>query len=215
MRSRTELEIEARALQLRAEEMRVARQSGENAAFGATATLLVFPASQYRVNAASEYESTITHSFIRRIEVSMAREEPEYRLKEEELVTSPKGELLRYYDNVELIVSDDVMDVLSAGYQKLDEDRLRERIEPLVDRVQSSTFPAPATKDDVAEVEELVKDFDFSAAARLRTRMDALDMIEGRLEPGDFIARAVARQECFSVSERIAVGYQLNERMDV
>lgn len=220
MKTRREMQIEARRIE------EVGRQSLEDRRRGSGSELAVaasvaplvlfsFPESSVRINAASEFEGPLTHRMLRRIEFSENDPEGEYQLVEEEFVSSDESELVRHYEPVALMASDDPYDVVVAGYQRLDEDRLRERIEPVVDRLEANTFPEPITNEAIAEVERLVSDLDLAPGSKLRMKMDAIAFLEGRLEAGDFVARTVARQECYQPDQSIAMGQRLSETIEV
>src|SRR4051812_12880985 len=201
MRTRNQLEIEARQLEQAARDLRQEPIAGgeQTLAFAAAGALplFTFPENTVRLNAASEFQGPLSHRMVRYIDAVQRPGGTEYRLMEEEFVSSADGESVRHYDPIELVTSDDPLDVLSAGYERLDEDRLAERIQPVIDRVEANTFAEPANVEDLEEIQNATAELDLSAAAKMRTKADAIDLLEGRLEPGDFVARSVGRQQCF------------------
>lgn len=207
MKTRTELETEARRIEAMARES-LGVSDARASIVTATGPLHVFPETAVKVNAASEFEGPLTHRILRHIAAAEKAGRIEFSLVEEEFVSSAAGLPFRHYDPIELVTSNEALDVLSAGYQRIDEDRLSERIEPIVDRIEASTFQESASADDVAEIETVAAELTLSAAARMRLKMDAVDLLEGRLEPGDFVARTVARQECFQRGERVTLSRQ-------
>lgn len=221
MKTRQEMQIEARRIE------EVGRQSLEDRRRGSGSELAIatasvaplvlfsFPESSMRINAASEFEGALTHRMLRRIELAENDPEGEYQLVEEEFVSSDDGQLVRHYEPVSLVASDDPLEVLSAGYQRLDEDHLRERLAPVMDRIEANTFPEPVTNAAIAEVERLVSDLALSPAAKLRMKVDAVAFLEGRMETGDFVARTVARQECYQPEEKITVGQRITETVEI
>src|SRR5688572_3197768 len=134
MRTRNQLEIEARQLEQAARESMQGRVAASEQTLALAAAgalpLFTFPESTVRLNAASEFQGPLSHRMVRYIDAVQRPSGMEYRLMEEEFVSSAEGEPVRHYDPIELVTSDDALDVLSAGYQRLDEDRLAERIEP-------------------------------------------------------------------------------------
>ena len=58
-------------------------------------------------------------------------------------------------------------------------------------------------------------DLALSTAAQMRVKSDAVDLLEGRLELGDFIARTVARQDCFDSAQRVELTHEITESIEV
>jgi len=221
MRTRQEMQIEARRIETLGRQTSGDRRPGSTTDLALTTAdvsprvLFSFPESSVRINSASEFEGPLTHRMLRRIEQAENDPEGEYRLVEEEFVSSSDGQLVRHYEPVALVSSDDPLEVLSAGYQRLDEDQLRERIEPVLDRMEANTFPEPVTKADIAEVARLVSHLELPPAAKLRMKVDAVAFLEGTMEAGDFVARTVARQECYRPVERITVSERISEAVEI
>src|SRR4051812_29288130 len=122
MRTRGELGIEARGLEQR---MRDSREE-----LGAK-SLFTYPESSVKLNVGSESGSPLVHRMLRHITSIQGRTGPEYRLIEEEFVSNWEGQLVRHYEPIEIRTDDDAFGILSAGFQRLDEDRLWERIQPV------------------------------------------------------------------------------------
>jgi hypothetical protein len=219
MRTRNQLEIEARQLEQTARDSMQGQVAASDQTLALAAAgalpLFTFPESTVRLNAASEFQGPLSHRMVRYIDAVQRPSGMEYRLMEEEFVSSADGEPVRHYDPIELVTSDDALDALSAGYQRLDEDRLAERIESVVDRIEANTFAEPANGEDLAEIEKATTELGLSATAKMRTKADAIDLLEGRLEPGDFVARSVGRQECFQAAQRMVVVRQITESTEV
>ena len=89
------------------------------------------------------------------------------------------------------------------------------RIEPVVARIEAEGFTEAERADAVAELDRASSELDLSVTARMRMRIDMIDLLEGRLELGDFVARTVARQECFAVTQRVALSEQCRESIEV
>ena len=79
----------------------------------------------------------------------------------------------------------------------------------------SNGFTEDEQAEEVAELDRSVSELALSATARMRMRIDMIDLLEGRLEMGDFVARTVARQECFAVTQRVALSQQCTESIGV
>lgn len=83
-------------------------------------------------------------------------------------------------------------DVLKAGYELAEEERLTVQLESFVDRNEDRADPADS--ESVAEVEAIVEADLLSPADRLRTKAEAVEFLEGRLDRRAFIAQVVERQ---------------------
>lgn len=218
MRTRNQLEIEARRIEQAARDSVPSWQAAGESTLAVAAVgplqLFAFPESTVRFNG-PEIQGPLSHRMVRHIDVLQRPSGVEYRLIEEEFIFTADGEPVRHYDPIELVTSDDALDVLSAGYQRLDEDRLAERIEAVVDRIEAKSLDEPASVEDLAEIEKATAELALTATAKMRTKADAIDMLEGRLEPGDFVARSIGRQECFQVAPRMAVVRQITESIEI
>jgi len=205
MRTRTELEIEARRIEQQARETR--------SELGAK-PLFTFPESSVELNAGSETGSPLVHRMLRHITSIQGHAGPEFRLIEEEFVSDSKGRLVRHYDPIEVSTDGGALGIISAGYQRMDEDRLWERVEPVVQRIEMNGFTESEHSEAVAEVERCTSEMDLPASARLRVKSDTIDLLEGRLELGDFVSRTVARQECFAIAQRATLSRQITECLE-
>lgn len=195
---REELELEARrldqrGLQLWSEYSREFSMAPSSAKPEAV-TLFTFPLSTARFVSSGGRGAQEVHQIVRRIEYFPTERGPEFTLIEEESVSDSAGRFLRRYESLPLVTTDGAMEALIAGYQRTDEDRIRERIEPIAARIESMAFGGVATCDAVAEVEAAVADLNLSPSAQMRVRGDAIAFVEGRMEAGDFIARTASRQ---------------------
>src|SRR5215207_3063467 len=129
MKTRNEIEFEAQHLEQRLRDLRA-----DAIANTVTATprdsvqrwsLFTFPESSVKVFATDPVHP-LTHRMTRHVEVVVGGSGLEYRLIEEEFVSDSEGRVLRHYDPIDLETSDIAFDVISAGYRRVDEDRLRE-----------------------------------------------------------------------------------------
>ena len=206
MRTRAELDLQTRRLEQRA---RATRDE-----LGAK-PLFTYPESSVELNVGPDTGSVLVHRMLRHITSIQGRTGPEYRLIEEEFVSNSEGQLVRHYEPIEIHTDNDAFGILSAGFQRLDEDRLWERIEPVVQRIQLNGFTESEHAEATAEVERCGSELDLPASARLRVKTDTIDLLEGRLELGDFVSRTVARQECFAVNQRAAHSRQITECLEI
>lgn len=219
MRTRAELEIVARTLEQRLHERQ--SESGQQPEVPLTGgpaqseTLFAFPQSTAALRAGADAEGPLIRRMTRRIETVQTGARASFRLMEDESVADSNGRLVRHYDPVEIATSTQAFEVVSAGYQRLDQDRLWERIEPLVARIEAKGFTESERAEAVAELAHSAAELGLSVTARMRMRIDMIDLLEGRLELGDFVARTVARQECFAVNQRIARSEQCTESIEV
>lgn len=219
MRTRSELEIVARRLeqQIRGNPTELgSRPEVSLAGPGSRAeALFTFPERTVTLRAGSASECPQTHRMVRHIDAVQTGTGPEFRLSEEEFVSNPAGELVRHYEPIDIASDGGALGIVSVGFQRLDEDRLWERIEPVVAQIEADGFTEGEQAAAVAELDRSVSELGLSATARMRMRIDMIDLLEGRLEMGDFVARTVARQECFAPQQRVAESQQYTEAIGV
>jgi hypothetical protein len=218
MRTRTELQIEARRLEQRAHEIRQAsHRSAADVTSGASSTLplFTFPESSVRLSHPSDLGSPVTHRMVRYILAAHERTDPEYKLIEEESVSDSEGRVVRRYDSVELATSGSALDIVSAGFKRIDEDRLYERCEPILAQTSTNGFTRSEWENALSRIQAVTADVALSTASQMRVKSDAVDLLEGRLELGDFIARTVARQDCFDSAQRVELTHDITESIEV
>ena len=96
-------------------------------------------------------------------------------------------------DEASVVVSSaSAYDVLKTGYELAEEERLAAALERYAERSEDRADPVDG--ETVAEVEAILETNLLPNTERLRTRMEAVEFLEGRLEPSVFIARAIERQ---------------------
>lgn len=219
MRTRSELEVVASRIEQRLRERPSELSSRPETALAATASrseaLFTFPESTVALRTGSASDEPQIHRMVRHIATVQTGTGPEFRLVEEEFVSNAAGQLVRHYEPLEIATDGGALGIVSAGFQRLDEDRLWERIEPVVARIEAEGFTEAERADAVAELDRASSELDLSVTARMRMRIDMIDLLEGRLEMGDFVARTVARQECFAVTQRVALSEQCTESIEV
>ncbi len=218
MKTRKEMESEARRLEQRMRESRGEPVAGAEigVAVGgvAPATLFTFPESSVRFGATEQSGGPYTHRMLRHVDGVDRSGSFEYRLIEEEFVSDSEGRDVRHYEPIDLTTSESAFDVVSAGFRRLDEDRLFERVAPIVAHCTANGFTTDEWNNAVSRIQQLASDLDLSVASQMRVKSDAIDLLEGRLELGDFVARAVERQECFR-DQRVTLSRTITESIEV
>jgi hypothetical protein len=131
-----------------------------------------------------------------------------FRLMERETdVTGPdRGE--RNAAGALLASSPSAFDVLTAGYEMVEEERLSAALERYTEPSEDRT--GPADSETVAEVEAVLETSLLPAADRLRTKAEVVEFLEGRLETSALIARTIERQ-----CSRESYGERLTERHEL
>ncbi len=186
----------------------------ERRAPGATATpgeatsrlLLELPESRFTTEHFGA-EPIHTHHRLRRIEVALDGDVPEFRLLQDETETTASENVVREIGPVLMLRSDSAFDVLEDGYELGEEERLGELLAPFADRIEEMGFVDEVDPALVERVAAIVDAGDLCPAARLRCKMDIVEFLEGRLEPSKFITAAIERQvyregQCEALVER-------------
>lgn len=117
-----------------------------------------------------------------------------FRLMERETEAAGSTVATRSSDPVEVMVSRSGFDLLHAGYEMVEEDRLFERLAPYSERIEDREDRDPVDDREVAEVEAVLETHLLPPSDRLRMKADIVEFLEGRLEAGVFIAHAIDRQ---------------------
>ncbi len=220
MITRKELEIETGRLEqhLREAQCELISNAGSPIAISGIAAkpLFTFPESTVAIIAGSETGRAETHRMVRHVTIVNAPAGLSYRLIEEEFVSDSNGQLVRHYDPIEISTDGGAFGILSAGFQRLDEDRLWERLEPVVPLIEAKGWSTDfECAEAVAEVERCTSELNLPSSARMRVKADVIDLLEGRLELGDFVARTVARQECYALVQHAVLSRQITESIEV
>ena len=218
MKTKSELLAEAHRLEQRVHESTVLSRASVGArgiVSSGAIPVLIFPDTSVRLSDPSDSGLSFTHILVRYILARQDRTNLEYKLMEEESVADSEDRVVRRYDPVELATSERAVDVLSAGFRRIDEDRLLERLEPITAEFARNGFTHREWEDALSTVQEVTSDLALCAASQMRVKSDAIDLLEGRLELGDFIARTVARQDCFDFEQRIELTNEFTESIVV
>ncbi len=116
-----------------------------------------------------------------------------FRLMERETAAGESATMVRAGEPTEVMVSRSGFDLLHAGYEMVEEDRLFERLAPYTERIEERDGRDPLDEREVAEVEAVLETHLLPPSDRLRMKADIVEFLEGRLEAGVFIAHAIDR----------------------
>lgn len=95
-------------------------------------------------------------------------------------------------DGILLASSPSAYEVLSAGYEMAEEERLAKDLEPYAERSEETVDPAD--RETVSSVEAILGSSRLSSSDRIRTKAEIVEFLEGRLEPNELISRTIERQ---------------------
>lgn len=127
----------------------------------------------------------------RHVEARMENDELMFCLVERECDLDAQGRLLRDRDPEAVMASPSSFDLLLAGYELVEQDRLAEALAPYVEHEDSDLRADPTV---VAEVEQILEAGPLPAPDRMRAKAEIVDFLEGRLKASDFIEHAIDRQ---------------------
>ena len=180
MKTLHEIQVEARQLTVLGQQYREEHRHGEGRVAVAAVALELTRLPQ---------ASALVHEE-RSIDVVMRGDAVFYRLVEREAPRA--GDLPSADAPTVVMIGDSVFDVLRAGYELAEEERLSDRLAPYADR------DAPSAESDAgeaaAEVEAILETDQLSPSNQLRMRAEIGAFLDGRLEANDLIARTIARQ---------------------
>lgn len=208
MKTQREIWLEARRLEHLgnqfAEEQR--RASLDNRFYrDAFSVLFTFPESHFT----SHVDDGALHGNLRRrrIEVGLAGAALEYRLLQDEVETTEAGQIVRNERLVLVAASDSAADVLEEGYELAEEERLGEALTPVLEKLSTGEFARGIEPHVVEEIEAIVEAAELLPAARLHSRAEIEKLLDGQLEPDEFIAGAIKRHR-----QRETIGEVVAER---
>jgi hypothetical protein len=219
MKTHREIVIEAQRLEESARHF--AGEQRGNASGGAAREafwiLFAYPESRFtsRVGGADDAEVVHTHHRLRRIEAAMVGDAIEYRLTQDELETTEAGEVVHEVRPVLMLTSDNAVDALEEGYELGEQERLCEVLAPFTERAEAGEFAESVEPQLVEEIEAIIGSDELLPASRLHAKADIVKLLDGRLEPDEFINAAIARHRqreiiCESLaehpSERMLIG---------
>ena len=145
----------------------------------------------------------------RHIEIAVADGQPFFALVEMERVTDSLGRELHRSERRILTTSDQAGEIVRAGYLKLDADRVGERLERVMDRIQ---LAGSRLENDPDVLTKITEGLALSPAGRMRFRADAQAFAEGRLDAGELVRRTVERQ--IGYNAEMTVGRSMAEKVD-
>lgn len=194
MRSHREIQNEAQRLVLQGREYLAERR-----ALAADAPVVALPRVLARLpdsrvavaNVALLAESEAREEHRQRhIEADIENDELMFRLIERENQLDAEGRVLREGEPETIMVSRSGFDLLLAGYELVEEERLAEALAPYAAReIGDAKFDPVA----VAKIEEILETSELPVADRMRAKADIVDFLEGRLDAGEFIEHAIDR----------------------
>lgn len=200
MKTHPELLIEARRLETLGSEY---ERGGD---FAAARFLLSLPDSPVRKASLGAEERSIMRRWI---DVTMVEGMLEYRLWQSTSDLS-EGENRKGESAPTLVMaSDSAFDALAEGYERSEHDRLDRALAAFIERVEREEFGESIDPTLIEEIEKIVEADELAPAARLSAKADIVELLEGRLDPSEFIAVAIERQyrrevERESIEERPA-----------
>lgn len=180
-------------------------QRRDTALRDAFSVLFSFPESRFTSHVDADGGIAIhTHHRLRRIEAAVAGDVPEYRLVQDEIETNEAGATVKETGPLLMLTSDSAVDALEEGYELGEEERLSEALAPYMERAEAGEFAESVEPHVVEEIEAIVEAGDLLPASRLHAKADIAKLLDGRLEPDEFITAAIARQwHCEAVHENI------------
>lgn len=123
----------------------------------------------------------------------MERDVLVYRLVDQEPEINPSGRSVQEDAPAIVMSSQSAFEVLHAGYELVEEERLATLLAPYAGRNEGLNGSRFATGKAASEVEAIVETDLFSPAGRLRTKAEIAEFLEGWLEASAFIPRAIGR----------------------
>lgn len=172
----------------------------------AFSVLFSFPESRFTSHVTTgDRVATHTHRQLRRIEATLVGDVPEYRLVQDEIETNETGATVREVSPVLMLTSDSAVEVLEEGYELAEEERLSDALAPFMERAEAGEFEDSVEPHVVEEIEAIIGAGDLLPASRMHAKDDIVKLLDGRLEPDEFITAVISRQRhCEQVHENIA-----------
>ncbi len=195
MRPHREIQNEGERLVLLGREYLAERRglAAEGSIVALPRVLARLPDSRVTVaNAALAEESEVSQLHRERhVEADIENDELMFRLIEREHQLDADGRVLSEGQPESVMFSRSGFDLLLAGYELVEEERLAEALAPYADREDGELKSDP---ESVARVEEILETSELPAADRMRAKAEIVDFLEGRLKANDFIEHAIDRQ---------------------
>jgi hypothetical protein len=192
MKTRAEIQAEAVRIEALGREYRAAQARAPEGQ-APEPILLRYPDSRVTVAQADRPEDQRVFLRRRHLQVAGGAKVTMYALVEIESELDGLGRELREAKPSMITTDRTPFRLLCAGYELAEEDRLADQLLPYVDRVDEIDDDESLQEKWAAEVESIVEAGQLSPSARLRTHVDIVQFLEGRLEAGEFITRTIAR----------------------
>jgi hypothetical protein len=186
----------------------VIRAAESPGAAGPTRVVFHFPPTRVTRHHPPGAEEPRTRLTWRWIEVG--GNERRYDLCQEWAEMSAAG---RTVDQAEAFVelqSESAEEVLEEGHERALEERLTESLAPYLNRLEADGFAEANEPALTQAIEQIVESGALAPGARLRAKADIIALLEGRLEPGEFITAAIARH---SLRENETLAARQGERL--
>lgn len=174
----------------------------------AFSVIFSFPESSFTSRVAgvgADAGAAHTHRRLRRIETALVGDAIEYRLVQDEIEATSAGAVVRETSPVLMLTTDSAEEALEEGYELGEQERLSEALAPFMERAEAGEFVDAVEPHVVGEIENIVAAGDLLPASRLHAKADIIKLLDGRLEPDEFITSAILRQrDCDEVHESIS-----------
>lgn len=146
--------------------------------------------------------------------IELAPDASEFVLMQGERQIDASGGVVREIAPFIAVRSESAYEVLSDGYEAIEEERLARVLQPYIEGIEEDDYIDLIDASQMREIESLVGAGEMAPAALMRTRVDIAAFLEGRLEPGNFIS-AVIRRHCYREGETQTVRESHGERMTI
>ena len=151
----------------------------------------------------------------RSVEIALERDLPVYRLVERETAMAASSRSDLEATSSIVMSSRSAFDVLQAGYELIEEERLGALVAPYAARRADRDEVKPVDGEAIAELEAIVETELLPFADQLRTKTDILAFLEGRLEADEFVAGAIHRHRARNCQrETVAERHEMKLTID-
>lgn len=171
--------------------------------------LAMLPESVVRSQPTAGFGAEAAPIRVRRwVEVAMADGRLEYRLFQSETKSTSPGSAMHETEPEFMIGSDSAFEVLEEGYALVEKERIGEALIPFTESIADEESVRALEPALVEEIEAIVGVEDLTPGERIRAKADIVAFLDGRMEPGEFIAAAVERHGSREdARERVVEGY--------
>jgi hypothetical protein len=204
MKTRSEIEAEARQLTVLAREYEVEQGRLGLSTSSVSRILTLLPAPQ------QTFEVQSAQSFLRERAVVASVEKGElfFRLVERDIEAPLGRESSSEAPWANVMDSSSVLEILRFGYERREEERLVHALSAFAERAEESGETADS--DDEAEIDSIVEANLLPPSDRMRIRADITDFVAHRISQREMIARTLRHHFYREESpERMAVRHEL------